>query len=322
MSAKEAIQFNPGSIKGAMSETGAIKSDLYKVEREHLHIEDGFNVRIHDAEYKAHIRAIANSIKENGFMQDKPLAGYVAERDGKNVIIITDGHTRLGGYDLAVSEGMDTFPLPVVTKPRGTSMEDLTIALVTSNSGRPLSPFELGQVCKRLVGYGMETKTIAQRLGYGKAYIEGLLDLVAAPKALRDLVTSGKVAATLAVETIKKVGAKDAAKALSEGVKVAESSGKEKVTKKHVKAAVEKKASKKTSKDVAPAKAQKGKQQELPLTAMNNVEVLEKVAAWKAPIAIDADADTLIRSLLCHITGLSDADVQPYVDGIAVEEEM
>lgn len=322
MSAQEAIQFNPGNVKSAMS--GSIKSDLYKVEREHLHVADGFNVRIHDAEYKAHIRTLANSFKENGYMQDKPLAGYVAEQDGENVIIVTDGHSRLAAYDLAVSEGMDTFPLPVVTKPRGTSMEDLTIALVTSNSGRPLSPFELGQVCKRLVGYGMETKTIAQRLGYGKAYIEGLLDLVAAPKALRDLVTSGKVAATLAVETIKKVGAKDAAKALSDGVKVAESSGKEKVTKKHVKAAVEKKVAKKEPNAKTKAAMQEARQKAFNFTANGCVEMLEHVSTWKAPIAITptSDADILIRSLLCHITGLTDADVQPYVESITVEEEM
>ena len=319
MSAQEAIQFNPGNVKSAMS--GSIKSDLYKVERDQLYVEEGFNVRIHDADYKAHIRALANSFKENGYMQDKPLAGYVADQDGVNVIIITDGHSRLAAYDLAVSEGMDTFPLPVVTKPRGTSMEDLTIALVTSNSGRPLSPFELGQVCKRLVGYGMETKTIAQRLGYGKAYIEGLLDLVAAPKALRDLVTTGKVSATLAVETIKKVGAKDAAKTLSEGAKVAEKSGKDKVTKKHVKAAAEKKVKEPNAKTKAAMKGARGKQMELPSLLHVSVEILEKVAAWKAPMVIDADADVLIRSLLCHITGLPDADVQPYVETIAVEEE-
>lgn len=313
---QEAIVFNPGNVKQAMQ--GSTKSDLYKVEREHLHVAEGFNVRIHDADYKAHIRTLANSFKENGYMQDKPLAGYVAEQDGDSVIIVTDGHSRLAAYDLAVSEGMDTFPLPVVTKPRGTSMEDLTIALVTSNSGRPLSPYELGQVCKRLVGYGMETKVIAQRLGYGKAYIEGLLDLVAAPKAVRDLVTTGKVAATLAVETIKKVGAKDAVKVLTEGAKVAEKSGKEKVTKKHVKAVAEKKAAKTTKASKKP------EQQALPLdkpTVFDATQIMESVAAWKAPMVIDADADTLIRSLLCHITGLSDADVQPYVESIVVEEE-
>lgn len=314
---QELITFEPGNMKAAMQ--GSTKSDLYKVERQYLHIADGFNVRVHDADYKAHVRYLADSMKENGFMQDKPLAGYVAELDGKNVIIITDGHTRLTAYDLAVSEGMDTFPLPVVTKPRGTSMEDLTIALVTSNSGRPLTPYELGLVVKRLVGYGMETKDIATRIGKGKAYIEGLLDLVAAPKALREMVTSGKVSATLAVETLKKHGAKEAAKMLGQGVKAATASGKDKVTKKVVKKVAEKKSSPNKGKKVS--KAHPDDQQAIPLDVDANVALLEKVAAWKAPIQIDADADTLIRSLLCHLTGLSDADVQPYVESIELDEE-
>lgn len=309
---RELISFEPGNVKQAMK--GSTSSDLYKVERANLHIEEGFNVRVHDAEYKAHIRQLADSIKSNGYMQDKPLAGYVADQDGVSIIIITDGHSRLTAYDMAVSEGMEPFPLPVVTKPRGTSMEDLTIALVTSNSGRPLTPYELGLVVKRLVGYGMETKDIAKRIGKGKAYIEGLLDLTAAPKALRDMVTTGKVSATLAVETMKQHGAKEAAKVLGAGVKEATASGKDKVTKKVVKKVAEKKASPNKGKKVA-------KQAELPMAVMNTVEIMEKVAAWKAPIQIDADADTLIRSMLCHLTGLSDAEVQPYVEAIELDEE-
>lgn len=315
---QELITFEPGNVKQAMA--GSTKSDLYKVAREHLHVAEGFNVRVHDADYKAHIRFLADSFKENGYMQDKPLAGYVADQhDGTSAIIVTDGHSRLAAYDLAVSEGMEDFPLPVVTKPRGTSMEDLTIALVTSNSGRPLTPYELGLVVKRLVGYGMETKDIANRIGKGKAYIEGLLDLVAAPKALREMVTSGKVSATLAVETLKKHGAKEAAKVLGAGVKEATASGKDKVTKKVVKKVAEKKASPNKGENVS--KPHPDDQKALPLEVDTNVALLEKVAAWKSPMQIDADADTLIRSLLCHITGLSDAEVQPYVESIELEEE-
>lgn len=139
---QDQFQFEAGSVKQAMS--GSTSSDLWKVPREKLHIEPGFNVRVHDADYNAHVRSIADSIKENGYYPDKPIAGFVAKRDGKDVIVVTDGHSRIAGFDLAVSEGYEGTELPVVTKPRGTSMEDLTIALVTSNTGKPLSPYELG----------------------------------------------------------------------------------------------------------------------------------------------------------------------------------
>jgi len=325
MTTKELPQFEQGSVKKAMQ--GVTSADLWKVPRERLHVSDGFNVRIHDNDYKAHVRAIADSIKANGYMQDKPLAGYVGkDENGEDVVIITDGHTRLAGYDLAVKEGVEPFELPVVTKPRGTSMEDLTIALVTSNSGRQLSPFEVGTVCQRLVSYGMETTVIAKRLGYGKAYIEGLLDLVAAPKAMRDLVTSGKVSATLAVESIKKHGAKEAVKVLTAGAKEAAAAGKDRVTKKAVKKAVEKKAKK--------GGKQKGEQATLPgipeaqAAANFDVTLIERASAWFTNHVANttmseqkADfAKGVCIDMLCGLTGLTAEDVAPYFEPATVAD--
>lgn len=304
MSTENQLQFTPGSVKTAMK--GVTSSDLWKVPRERLNIEEGFNVRIHDADYKAHIRSIADSIKANGYMADKPLAGYVALGDDEHDrIVITDGHSRLAAYDLAVSEGMEPFDLPVVTKPRGTSMEDLTIALVTSNSGRQLSPYEIGVVCKRLVSYGMEPKAIAQRLGFTLVYINGLLDLVAAPKALRDLVTEGKVSATLAVETLKKHG-KEAAAVLTSSVKEAKASGKERVTKKHVRA---------TTIKAKRAKAQA----ELPLeesAAVSQIEqgLITAGEAWLSSFSLYDTEEARVLYVFSKITGLSMEEVQPYFE--------
>lgn len=309
MSTQDQIQFTPGSVKTAMK--GVTSSDLWKVQRERLNIEEGFNVRIHDDDYKAHIRALADSIKTNGYMADKPLAGYVALGDDEHDrIVITDGHSRLAAYDLAVSEGMEPFDLPVVTKPRGTSMEDLTIALVTSNSGRQLSPYEIGLVCKRLVSYGMEPKAIAQRLGFTLVYINGLLDLVAAPKALRDLVTEGKVSATLAVETLKKHG-KEAAAVLTSSVKEAKASGKERVTKKHVRA---------TTIKAKRAKAQA----ELPLeepAAVSQIEqgLIDAAAAWHESLNLYATERERLIFVFARLTRLDMEEVAPYFDDPATE---
>jgi ParB family chromosome partitioning protein len=310
MSNQDQLQFEPGAVKAATK--GMTSSDLWKAPRSALHIDPNFNVRVHDAEYKAHIRTIADSIKANGFYPDKPIAGFVAKRDGQDVIIVTDGHSRIAGFDLAVSEGFEGTDLPVVTKPRGTSMEDLTIALVTSNSGRQLAPYEVALVCKRLVGYGMEPKAIAQRLGFTLVYVNGLLDLVAAPKALRDLVASGKVSATLAIETLRKEGS-DAAKVLTAGVKEATASGKERVTKKHVKAATTK----------AEKKGKKGKpaaeQQALPLDVDPKVAEMEAVLKrgvqwWLTRGGGGTQTRDLLIGYTAALTGLSEAEVQPYFE--------
>lgn len=225
-------EFEQGSVKKATQ--GISSADLWKCPIDRLTVAEGFNVRDKDDAYWQRVEAIKHSIIENGYMADKPIAGYVANDGEADIIIITDGHTRYDAVLKAREEGHEINEVPVVTKPRGTSMEDLTIALVTSNSGEKLKPLEVAKVCKRLIGYGMDENEIARRLGYTRAYVLQMLDLLAAPKAVRDMVSSGKVSATLASQTIKKHG-KQAAKVLSDGVKTAEAKGKTKVTAKHVK---------------------------------------------------------------------------------------
>lgn len=229
----------PGSVKAAMKEVGASSSDLWMVPYEDIRVIPGFNVRVRNAEYEAHVRNIKDSIIANGYYRDKPLEGYVAKEDGKNVIYVTGGHTRHEAAGLAIEEGHPLEALPVIVKPAGTSQEDLTVALVTGNSGRPLTPIEMAIVVKRLQGFGLDTKTIANRLGYGKKYIEDLLTLLSAPAAVRKLVEQGKVSATLALSELKK-DASGAAKKLTEAAKTVEATGKTKVTKKALKPAVDK----------------------------------------------------------------------------------
>lgn len=238
----ELPELTPGSVDGAMSDAGAQRPrGTYKVPRHKIRVIDGFNIRNPaDPEYKAHIRMLADSLKANGYMEDKPLAGYVAKdpETGENVIYLTDGHSRLAAVDLANSEGCEFNMLPLVVKPKGTSMEDLTVALYTSNTGKPLTVFETAMLCKRLLGMGLNEKQIAQRLGFkaGKKYVDDLLSLTAAPKELRDLVATGSVGASLAIATIKTDGPAKAVKKLSAAVEKAKADGKKKITPKAVRA--------------------------------------------------------------------------------------
>lgn len=244
----------PGSVKAAMKEAGASSADLWMVPYDQIHVIEGFNVRTRNDEYLAHVQAIKNSIIANGFYRDKPLEGYVGkDGDGDNVIFLTGGHTRHEAVGLARDEGHPIEALPIIVKQQGTSQEDLTVALATGNSGRPLSPIELAVVCKRLLGFGLDEKTISTRLGFTKKYVEQLLALLSAPAAVRKLVEQGKVSATLAMEELKK-DAKGAAKKLTEAVESAKASGKTKATKKHIAGAAKKPLNKEITVDVyAPA---------------------------------------------------------------------
>lgn len=226
-------QLHPGSIKRAMNEAKAKSRDLWQVPRANLKIIDNFNVRVKDAEYVAHVRALADSMKSEGFYQHEALAGYVATEDGEQVIYIYDGHCRLEAVDLANSEGAEIHFLPVSVSQEGLSMEDMVVVLVRGNSGKPLTPYETAVVCKRLVRFNIEVPVIATRLGFSEQHINNLLALMASPLDLRKMVIDGVVSATTAIEMINKHGSK-ALEKLLEAQSRANAVGKQRVTGKHI----------------------------------------------------------------------------------------
>lgn len=198
-----------GNVKAAMKEAGAVSADLWQVTPDRLRVLEGFNARVKNEAYTGRVRWIADSIKANGYYKDKPLSGFVAREDGVDVIYVTGGHRRHEAVNLAISEGVEVPHVPVVIKPKGTGMEDLTVDLIVGNEGEPLTTYEQAVVCKRLAGFGWDSKEIARRVGYSTAqYVDGLLALAAAPLPIRKMVIESVISATTAIDAIKKHGDK------------------------------------------------------------------------------------------------------------------
>lgn len=219
-----------GSVKAGMKAVGASSGDLWMVPIESIKVIDSFNVRTQNAEYGHHIIDLTKSIFENGFWRDKPLSGFVAKEDGEDVIYVVDGHSRLQAAKDAIKMGAPITHLPMVTKPAGTSEEDLIVGLVVSNSGKPLTPLEKASVCKKLTDHhGMEAAEIGRRLNFSTQYVSELLKLVSAPKKIRTMVESGQISAANAVAAVEKHGNK-AADFIEEKLTVAKAAGKTKVT--------------------------------------------------------------------------------------------
>jgi ParB family transcriptional regulator, chromosome partitioning protein len=227
------LNITAGNTKVAMKEAGAGSSDLWKVPPDALHILPNFNVRVRNPEYEAHVRGLADSMKAGGYKQDKPLSGYVAFEDGSQKIYITDGHSRLEAVRLAIHEGAEIPRVPIVVAQAGATIEDLTVSLATSNNGKPLSPFELGIVCKRLIGFGWEIKEIAVRLTISEQYVRNLLSLMAAPLEIRQMVMEEQISASTAVVILDKHGDK-ALEVIQAAQERAASKGNGKVTQRHV----------------------------------------------------------------------------------------
>lgn len=277
----------PGSAKSFMKDSHSSSRDLWQVDVDLLRVLPGFNVRIKDAAYHEHVKGLADSMEAEGFYQDKPLAGYVAKEGDTQVIYMTDGHCRLDAVKIAIKKGAEILKIPVVVASAGSSMEDLTVALVRGNGGKPLTPMEIGIVCKRLIRFSWDVKEIARRLGFSTNYVEGLLLLMAAPAEVRGMVEAGEVSASVAIDTMKKHGDK-AYEKLQASLEVAKAKGKDKVTDKHVSAGAFRKEVKKAA---------------TPLFI-----TLREVKSDPAYASIDAELRKKLESLLAQLAGLDGVD--------------
>ena len=234
----------PGSIKASMRDAGASSRDLWQVPLQHLKAIPGFNVRVRDAAYEAHIRSLADSMKSEGYRQSHPLSGFVANENGISVIYYYDGHSRLEAVALANSEGAEIDRVPVVISQSGTSILDLTVALVKENNSKPLTAFETSIVCKRLSSYGWELARIAERLSFSIQYVDNLLLLAAAPPQIQEMVQRGEVSAAQAVEIMRSAGSQ-AVDILKGALETAKAQGKSRVTARHLPGSAFKKVVKK-----------------------------------------------------------------------------
>lgn len=204
-SSKVEIALTAGSTEPAMKAAEAKAGKVFDVPVAAIQEIPGFNVRVDSPDYREHVKTIANSIEQNGYDATKPLAGYVHKDGDKNVIYLTDGHTRLA----AVKSMGDKAPasLPVIVASPAPSLTDLTIGLHTRNAGRPLTPFELGVVVKRLLKEDGATKDgIASRLSVTPRYLDDVLLLVNSPKPVREAVLNGQVSSTMAIQELRKAG--------------------------------------------------------------------------------------------------------------------
>ena len=209
---KFATELTPASGRAQIAylkDIGAKVADArpVMVPLDRIQILEGFNVRVTGtAKYQAGIRALADSIKADGFYPDKPLTGYLASEGDDSVIYVTDGHRRLAAAqmvatEIAEGEASPVTALPVILKPATTSMEDLTVAL--AKTGEPLTPYELAIVCKRLRSFQLEPAQIAIRLQITPRYVFDLDLLASVPSRIRTLVIEDRISATLVIQEMR-----------------------------------------------------------------------------------------------------------------------
>ena len=172
----------------------------------------GLNIRDFTLpENQAHVEWLAQNMKDNG--QEKPLKGKLGPHPddaSREIFLITDGESRYRALKLLEKRAAETgeafaFADGVWVDPtsRGVDDADLVASLFRANSGKGLTPLEKSVGIARLAKIGLSVADIARRIGESDSQVQKLLPLAEAPTALKAMISSGDIVASLALEAIK-----------------------------------------------------------------------------------------------------------------------
>lgn len=192
----EAPAFVPGSIKGAMKHFDATKRDYYLMDRASITFTQDYNVRMPTARRAAHVRWLADQMKENGYDTSCPVKVLITtEPDGTPQAKLTGGHCRMEAYDLAVSEGaeLDRVSVLVSKDLQDSPIDEITAKLVTDNGGLPFEDCEMAIVVQRQIRFGWTPEKVATRLGISKAQIKNYMTVMRMHPTVRDAWFAGQV---------------------------------------------------------------------------------------------------------------------------------
>jgi len=209
---------NPKNIK----ELATGRTDLYRVDPRQLHIKPGLNCRELDFNpADEHDLALANSIAQVGVKI--PLE--VFWEDSK--AYVSDGHRRLKACLHAIKSGAELKSVPVQVVDRHSNEGDRILSQIIRNSGKPLTALEQAKVYKRLIDLGWLSKDIAAKAGVTPARISQVMDLLAMPEPVKQMVQAGTVSPSLAAQTVKASGP-EAIQVLTNAVATAQADGRTK----------------------------------------------------------------------------------------------
>lgn len=181
------------------------------------------------------IDELAKSIFQNGIIM--PLRAY-RDKDNEGGWIAIDGHRRLAAAMKLVKEKGITIRAKVITvDSRKISDEQLIYDMITTNSGKQLSPVEMAEAVRRLIAYNHSVKDIAKGFGKPILFIQNLELLASAPKRVRDMVADKKISYSLVIQVMKETAD------FNEAIKIIEAAAgvaiNEKVIKKNISASPE-----------------------------------------------------------------------------------
>lgn len=212
----------------ALKDLAESRAALLNFDPRKLKVKAGLNTRdVRTPDNEAHIEWLAQSIAEEGVKN--PLTIFMENGE----VFVADGHCRLAAALRAIANGASIETVPCIPEQRGTNDVDRVLSQVIQNSGKPLTPLELGANFRKAMQLGAKIEEIAQRVCKSVSYVSQMIDFQGAPQEVHEMVRNGEVSATLAAKVHRERGT-DAAVILRGAVKAARDNGQAKATEKHV----------------------------------------------------------------------------------------
>ena len=214
------------------------RSDLYSMSFDAIEMIPGWNVRtelegvstiedaerIQDTELREHILWLVQNIGEVGIKE--PVKGYY-DKVSKTAKA-TNGHCRLTAVKiLRNSFGKTDILIPFLPEERSNNEGDRIASMLISNSGLPLTPLQKAAVIRKLADYGWDNARIGRtcKPPLSVPQVESLLNLSSATPGTEELIRSGLISPTTAVNEIKAVGSDAAQIVLEKTLEIAEETG-------------------------------------------------------------------------------------------------
>lgn len=184
------------------TDTSAKRRDQVLIKPSMLRPETGFNVRgvgMSEEEYweqehvVQHVRNIANAYIAGEYVP--PIV--VKFSSDEDVAYVRDGHHRLKGLTLAISEGHE-IEYVAVAECRGDEAAQQLLMLNSSNT-LSLTAVERAEIYNRLYNYGFDANEIAEKVGKSVPHVNTLLRVYDLPIQTKKLIQQGKLSVNAAL---------------------------------------------------------------------------------------------------------------------------
>lgn len=205
---------SPGERFDRISSGEAYRPPTRALDPRNIKIQSGWNVRdMSSQETRQWIDSLKTAILTAGYDQTKPISVRYDVKTG--VATLVDGHCRLTACKELREAGTDIWIPCVVTD--GDEAE-LTAEAMAGNAGQPLTQWEIGAGCKRLLRFGWSAERIAAYICKSLRYVNEAISLSNVSLEAKAMLANGQVTAGAVLHAVKEHGAEEGVKTLKEAV--------------------------------------------------------------------------------------------------------